>query len=215
MKKQLIFFFIAVELGIMTVAAIKYVYPKVSESKNISTNLSGKYNPVNPPSRSLVGEVISQSGEINWQSREATETSRIQKLTQVKQGEKIITGSTGTLTINFQDNTTVTAAKNSEISLIQTLPQNLVFNQSQGTAIYTTESTVLSVRALHLLIDLTKSKSTVTVDPETNSVIVKILSGNAKGGYNDTDLNSQTFTLEAEQELIFNDDTRKVIIKKV
>jgi hypothetical protein len=215
MKKQLIFFFIAVELGIMTVAAIKYVYPKVSESKNISTNLSGKYDPVNPPSRSLVGEVISQSGEINWQSREATETSRIQKLTQVKQGEKIITGSTGTLTINFQDNTTVTAAKNSEISLIQTLPQNLVFNQSQGTAIYTSESAVLSVRALHLLVDLTKSKSTITVDPETNSVIVKTLSGTAKGGYNDTDLNSQTFTLEAEQELIFNDDTRKVIIKKI
>lgn len=215
MKKQLIFFFIAVELGIMTVAAIKYAYPKVSESKNISTNLSGKYDPVNPPSRSLVGEVISQSGEINWQSREATETSRIQKLTQVKQGEKIITGSTGTLTINFQDNTTVTAAKNSEISLIQTLPQNLVFNQSQGTAIYTSESAVLSVRALHLLVDLTKSKSTITVDPETNSVIVKTLSGTAKGGYNDTDLNSQTFTLEAEQELIFNDDTRKVIIKKV
>jgi hypothetical protein len=167
-----------------------------------------------PPSNSLKGTVTTLTGDVLWQSRVATEAAKISNLSQVQQGEQIKTGNDGVVKLEFKDQAKIVVSAKSQLNIVQTIPANFVFAQTDGTVEYQRTGNIpLSIRAMHLLIDEDLGDVIISVNKDDGTVIVNVRTGNVTIGFNDTDLKSNLITIPQGKEYIFDDTTRTGVIK--
>lgn len=168
-----------------------------------------KFSIANPPSASLVGNITALSGSVLWQPRTANKPQAIYQPQSIQQGEELLTQN-GTVTVAFPNTATVQLSKNAHISIIQTLPVDIVFQQSQGEVTYTALGSLpVSVRGLDILVSLKSAKGTVAVDPQKQLVIVLVKDGSVTAAYTDSNNTTQVLTVSQGKNLIF-DNKKKV-----
>lgn len=165
------------------------------------------------PSQSLVGTITSMEGEILHEERLATESAKINSPVPVQQGEGLSTGIDGKSILTFEKAAEINMSKNTSIGIVQTLPADMVFWQKLGTAEYKKLADIpVSIRSRHLLIK-NDGNVTVTVDELKPIITVSVNSGSATFAYNNKDNISNVLTVGSGKTLIFNDDTRRVVLK--
>ena len=172
-----------------------------------------KYSLEEPPSQSLRGKIATMSGEIHWQSRTATESSQITDLREIVQGETLWTKDSSQLKLVFDTVCGVEMSENTTIDVVQTLPVNLVFRQSEGLTIYEkTGEYPLSVRSLSLLSDI-DGKTEISIDGDKNIIYVNVVSGSTTIAHNDADYVSHQLQISEGQTYSFNHDNRKGVLR--
>ncbi len=168
-----------------------------------------------PPKDSVKGIIASMSGNIMWQSRLATEPAQIAKPQTIQQGESLVTGDTGNVSLSFPNFANLTIFPKSELNIIQTLPINFVFEQTTGSVTYEeTGSTPVSIRTLNLITKLDSAGAlTVIIDKDKGRVTATEKAGSATVAYNDLQFVSQVVALKAGQVLVFDEATRTTSVK--
>lgn len=167
----------------------------------------------NPPKESLVGKITSLSGDVSWQSRVDSTPSAIVAPRNIQQGEKIETGDNGKAVINFAGVSEINVFPNSGLSFVQTLPVNLVIAQKKGRSEYIKTGIIpLTVRSLHLIVEVTNSDLVVTVDEEKQVVTLEVRQGTATFAFNDLYNLSHLGKLDAGRQYVFRDRARKGLV---
>jgi len=128
--KHIGIFLLSLVVGFLAVTGA-YLLVTRQHVQILSPVVPTKFSLDNPPSQSLVGNISSLSGDILWQSR-TNQQLIITSPQKIQQGETLETGSKGQITIVFTDVATISAARNTKFSIVQTLPANLVIQQIQG-----------------------------------------------------------------------------------
>lgn len=210
--KKIIFFVVAIPIGFAAV----YFYFKLQKTDTAQTVqikipfVGSQFSLEEAPSQSLKGKIISSSGNIGWQSRIATEESKLKQNIEIQQGESVSTKEDGNITIQFGDNTTISLHPKTKVDIIQTLSNDMVFNQASGSATYVkSEESPVSIRAAHLLIENGGTVSITFNDQNKSLVSVEAVSGTSKIAFNDSSFTSNIVTITKEQIYIFNDDNRQ------
>lgn len=180
---------------------------------NTNTKKISAFSLENAPSESLKGEIITMTGDISWQGRTATEAAKILFPITIQQGEKLITGEKGSLSLTFDNACSVDLSEKTEFDIIQTLPANIVFSQTSGTGEYVkTGSYPVSIRALKLLAEVDGIIS-ISIDSEKPIITLTVKSGNALIAYNDSKYISHEVSVGSNQSFSFNYDTKKGVLK--
>ena len=163
----------------------------------------------NSPSQSLKGQITSLTGEIHWQSRTASAAAKITSPVTVQQGEILTTGPQSKLSLSFPDTALLNFSPETAIEIIQTLPANLVFRQTQGEAEYLRlNSSPQAIRVKNLLVQ-NDGQTTISLHPSKPTVTVSVGSGSAQIAFNDPQLVTQLVSLPSGQTYLFNTDTRQ------
>lgn len=167
----------------------------------------------NPPSQSLQGKISSVVGDVQLQSRLATEPAKLADNRRVRQGELVATGEDGSLDIHFEGEAEISVSSNSKLDFVQTLPNHIVVVQSSGSARYKTESSAgISVRSLHLLGVISES-SDVEVENKDGDLTIIVHSGSVKFGFNDIENITTTVNVGEGETYVYDDETRSGEIK--
>ncbi|NMC36291.1 hypothetical protein GYA49_04575 [Candidatus Beckwithbacteria bacterium] len=162
------------------------------------------------PAESLRGTIASRNGEILWQSRIATQSSVLVGDKILQQGEILETGKDGIIEVKFVDAALVHMFENTKVEIVQTLPVNLVFNQSRGTVTYKNLGEApVSIRSINLLVNLTKGLIDIDVDDQTGEVSLSLVEGKARVAYNSTDFESKVWDLEAGDSFLYDSNERE------
>ncbi len=209
LKYCLIFIFFTT-LGI-TIFILSFIY---LNHENVSTS-----NPLipktyfslkNAPAQSLKGEIASLSGNVAWASRTAAVATLIDKKITVGQGEEIIAQGNGAASVIFPYGINIDMSSNSDLLIIQTLPINLVFSQTQGTITYKNQEgkIPMSIKPLDLLIEIKNGTSSVTVDKDKSQITLNVSSGSATIAFTDTNNNTVTETIKKNSKILFDNDTK-------
>ena len=192
----------------------KVVLKPIQDSKAGPSDMSGNFSLENPPSNSLKGKVAAQTGQVFWKSRVATESSSLSPETRIQQGEEVETGEGGNLTIEFAGVRSLNILSKSRVNVIQTLPDNLVFQQTDGTVIYkNTSGLPLAVRSLGLLTQFVSGEVKITINKSTSIVTLEVTKGSATAAYNDLKFISHTLTINEGKVLTFNNPKKKASVK--
>lgn len=163
----------------------------------------------NPPKDSLKGEITKILGKVKWESRIATEPATITQKQIIQQGEQIVTQDDGETTIEFKNVGIFNMSHDSDLSFIQTLPGNFLINQALGTADYLKNGDVpLSIRALHLLIQIDSGEIKVNINKEKPIITIDVLKGKINLAFNNIDYVSTVAEINAGERYIFNDSQR-------
>lgn len=166
-----------------------------------------------PPGESVNGKITSFSQELSLQERGATDASKLVFPESIKQGERIVTGNKGNAVIEFDNILTLKVSSNTDLDIIQTLPQNFVFSQNEGSVGYERVGEIpVSIRALHLLIDQDQGSIIVDVDQENKKITINILKGTITLAFNNLELKSILLTVNEGKKVIFDDTKRKTEI---
>lgn len=162
-----------------------------------------------PPAKSLKGQIESMTGDIEWQSRSATEPAKLTQKKPVLQGEEFWTKEDGTLNIRFENVVEITADANTHLNIVQTLPMNFVVLQDSGAAAYkkSPAAAPTSIRTLHVLTQLNDGEADVEVDDTAITLTVK--TGSVTVAYNDKKNISRVVTINGGNTYTFDDKTRK------
>ncbi|MBI3980725.1 hypothetical protein HY345_01885 [Candidatus Microgenomates bacterium] len=164
----------------------------------------------NAPTESLKATISSISGEILWQSRTATEPGALlSKDLPIQQGEKLIASKSGSLTLNFDLAGELSLFPNTEIEIVQTLPVNLVFKQTQGVVDYESKANTFAVLINRLLVSFSNAAANVSVNDTTGVITVKVYRGQVTAAYNDKNFLSQRFLLQENDRFIFDNEKRQ------
>lgn len=162
-----------------------------------------------PPSNSQAGKIVSLSGDVEWQSRSATEAAKLTQTQKVAQGEEYWTKETGRLQIDFPSVLELSVLPDTYLNLIQTLPTNIVLKQEGGEVVYkNTGASPLGIRARHLLIDQNSGILSIRMTQTTPIIRVIVQKGDAKVAFNDEDFETNVVALEEGDTYIFNNATR-------
>jgi hypothetical protein len=167
------------------------------------------------PTDSLSGEIASISGKIAWQSRIAPVAILINASTKLQQGEEVDSYNDGNAAIDFPEVAVITISPNTQVNLIQTLPQNFVVWQKQGLANYEKSGeNPVSVIALDLLINVESGAScSILLDKENARVTVTVKTGSVTAAFNDSDNNTNVVLVKSVHEYIFDDNSKTGRIK--
>lgn len=166
------------------------------------------------PTDSLIGKIATLSGKVAWQSRVAPVAILISVPVELQQGEEVDTYEDGSATINFTQFGTISLSSNTQVNLIQTLPENFVINQKQGTAIYTkTGETPTSVVVLDLLVNINSGQNKILVNADTAKITINVITGSTTVAFNDTDNKTTVVLLNSGDEYSFNNNTKIGVIK--
>jgi len=169
-----------------------------------------------PPKDSLIGEISSPSGQIDWQSRTATTAAALTATTAIQQGESLITKSKSSVSVTFSDTVLINIFADSDLTFAQTLPVNLLISQTRGSARYQPSGTIpVSVRTLHLLTNIGGGDVIITLDPKLPFVYLDIYQGSVTLGFNNLQFISQRTDISSGRRVVYNDVTRKLILKKL
>ena len=165
------------------------------------------------PSQSLVGSITSMTGDVEYESRVATEAAKISSPVSIQQGESLTTGETGKLILNFKDTVDISVDENSGISVIQTLPADLVFWQTLGSVEYKKLGThPVSIRVGHLVIENEGDmKISFTKDSPVTTIVM--INGTGTVAYNSLNNVSRVVNITTGQILKFNEGTRRVVLR--
>jgi hypothetical protein len=215
--------FLLFDLTLLVGLLISFVYFKektppstISFTVPTPTQIPFDFFPANPPKDSLIGEISSPSGEILWQSRTSTGAATLGQVTQIKQGEKLVTKNNSQVTINFSPGIIIQEFSASDIEFIQTLTQNVVINQLSGRVSYNQTGTIpLSIRTLHLLVNVASPDLVITTNSENDLVYLDIYAGSVTLGYNNPDFQTITQTIPSGKRVVFHDLTRTLVYKKI
>lgn len=169
---------------------------------------SSKFSLLEAPSESLKAEIGSLEGEVMWKNRIAETPTKISTLSKVQQGESLITGDDGWVSLNFLDTALIKLEPQSEVDIVQTLPNNLVFRQISGTVDYQKTSSIpVSVRVSPLLIDVL-STTEVSIDSDNGRITI---SGVAKVAYNNKANVTQLVEVVQDEPFIFDPNTLREV----
>ncbi len=210
--KKIILFFVSIILGFGLVLFYfrSVIYP-VNTKSAVSWQQpkeNSQFSLEKAPQDSLVGNILSVSGVVNWQSRVATEPSQLVSPVPLQQGEKIVTDK-GSLSLELGSGL-ISLSSQTELSFVQTLSTNIVLEQDQGTVNYTKISDMpLGVRSLSLLSQIATGSATISVDKKLQTVTIEVNQGEVTVAYNDADFVSQVKTISKGNKFIFDDETKK------
>lgn len=161
------------------------------------------------PSDSLKAMITSFAGDVFWESRVASEPSRLTKDILFKQGETIETGENGSVVASVPQVLLLGIERSTKLSLIQTLPQNLVLAQISGSVTYTKlGDSPISIRSLRLLTVLESGEVRVVVNDEDGIVSVAVIKGAATLAFNDADFVVTKVSLSTGEGYVFYNETR-------
>ncbi|CAN5148651.1 hypothetical protein BH09PAT1_BH09PAT1_4640 [soil metagenome] len=213
--KSILIFISCIVLGFFIVfftfskkATTDIARPKEAKELPIS-----QFSVENPPSNSLHGDITLLSGATKWQSRTATEASVITQKRSIQQGETLLTGDTGNVSVAFPD-MLFTLTENSTLNFIQTLPSNVVLEQKEGNITYeNTSSNPLAIRVYPMLIEQIQSTAKISIDDDLGTTTIKITTGSATVAYNDSDNISTVEKITAGHTMTFDTSTRTSVIK--
>lgn len=173
-----------------------------------------KFSLEKAPEESLKGKIIDKNGEILWQSRTATETSKLVNDVEIQQGEILETGKNGGNEINFYELATLQLFENSKAEIVQTLPVNLVFRQYKGKISYEVlGQSPISVRCINMLVNLTQGSVEIDVDEESEEVSVLIKNGEGTAAYNSSEFESKVWDLKTGDVFVYDSNERKGFFK--
>lgn len=217
MVKKILFFLTAFVVGLGAVFIYYQVVSFPSLNIQIPTLSSVLQNSffslVKAPSKSLVGNITSLSGDVEWQSRIATDSAKIFTPIQVQQGEEMSTGVDGSANISFPGFAEINLYPQSKILFAQTLPANIVILQPKGAVEYKKIGDVpITVRAMHLLIDA-GGNFKVSIDDKNPLIEVAVETGYVTIAYNDANNLSRISKISSGKIILFNDKTRKITEK--
>jgi hypothetical protein len=216
MKSILLFlFFLLVGFGATFLIVNKKTSKDIIQPAKKAVIQSSKFSLEKAPSESLHGDITLLTGEVKWQSRIATEGAKITEKQQIQQGEALMTGDTGKISLAFP-NMLFTLAKNSQLNIIQSLPTSMVLEQTKGSVDYQTNSTTpLSIRISPLLIESTNGTFSATYDEDEGTVTISVTEGSVTTAYNDSTNYSTVETTTKGQEFIFDSSSLSSRIKKL
>lgn len=178
------------------------------ESKLPDVNVT-KFSIDHPPEQSLIGNILEKSGDVLWQSRSATESAQMPNLDFIQQGEIVKTGENSSLKVGFGEYASIELLPFSELNIIQTLPYNIVFQQSEGEILYETIGiSPISIRTYRLVTRTENGIIKISIDENNNSKVF-VQAGNADVAYNSSEFVSQVIPLAAGQTFSFNNDKRE------
>ena len=214
MKAAFLFIFFLIVGFIATFFLInKQTSEEVSKPNVKITRESSKFSLEKAPSTSLHGDITTLTGEVQWQSRIATEASTITQKQSIQQGESLMTGKTGKVSLAFPD-MLFNISSSTQLNVIQTLPTSIVLEQPAGKIDFqTTSSTPLSIRTSRILIKSDKGNFSVAIDEDDGMVTISVEDGLVTTAYNDTDNFSTVEKIEADQVLTFDPSTRTSRLK--
>lgn len=162
------------------------------------------------PSESIRGTITQMDGEIWRQSRTATEPAKLIEPIIVQQGETLIASDEGKLTIEFNPGATVILFPNSKLEIIQTLPLNLVFNQTKGIGQYQVSGTnPITVRSFNLIVNIDNGLINIDTDEETGAIILGLKTGQATVAYNSPEFESRVWELEPGDVFEYDSNERQ------
>jgi len=165
------------------------------------------------PSESLVGEIITMDGDIKWQDRLATESATITEPRKLRQGELVETGEKSELSFEFSDYCTASMSSETKVSIIQTLPNNILFSQPTGTTSYQVRGNHnISVRSGYLLAEF-DGATFIEVDEEKLTTTITVKEGEVTVAYNDVNYNAHVLTLAESDVYVFNQKTRRGVLR--
>jgi hypothetical protein len=209
--KNILLFLSTLVLGIALMGGL--FFTKSLNNKPQLANKPISFSIKTPPSESVNGKITSFSQELSLQERGATDASKLESPESIKQGERIVTDNKGNAVIEFDKILTLKVSSNTDLDIIQTLPQNFVFAQNEGTVLYEKLGNIpVSIRALHLLIDQGSGNVKVNIDKENGKVTVDILKGTVTLAFNNLELKSILLTVSEGKKIIFDDSKRKTEI---
>lgn len=214
--RTLIVFIAAVLIGIISFALYNNLTQRPVVQEIIEKpSLSGSpFSVLTPPLESLKAKVSSFTGKVKWQSRIATEAAEVKSLKEIQQGEQIETKENGSLIVEFPNVWRINISPNSKLDFAQSLPANLVIAQKDGRAQYQKlGENILSVRAMHLLIEQISGDMVITIDKDSAQVFINVKKGSATLAYNDDQNVSQVIQVKTGQRLSFDDKTREIVLR--
>jgi len=217
MKKYFLPFFLFFTIGV--VASVLYFgeFDFTKKSENVTSIFTTpSVTPIptfsleRAPSESLRGEIVSLSGDIQWQSRIATEAAKIDKPISLQQGEDVSTGTDGKLVFDFNNAVNVSMAKNTDVGIVQTLPENIVFSQTTGNVVYQKTGTFpVSIRCKNLLVNVDEGQVNVVVnDINPNLITVLVNKGSTTVAYNSRTFVAVKKVIKEGKRFVFNNYTK-------
>jgi len=200
-------------IGVFFVFLFHYfTHPTTSPQVNQTSEVISNYSLENAPTQSFSGEIISLSGDNKWESRTATEPGVLQKPSKLQQGEEVMTGSNGTMAIEFPKGLSMTLSANTDVSIIQTIPQSIVIAQKSGSVHYTkNEVSPLFIRNSSLLTELKSGE--INVSMNNNFTTISVLKGSIIAAYNNIDTKSMVTTVNAGERFIYNSIEKKGLVE--
>lgn len=214
MIKNIVLFTLFLLLGIVIFLAARWTFVTFQTGSIISPKAQSKFSLATAPSESLTAQVTSLSGSVEWQSRIADTPSPLSGLIKLQQGESITTIDDGDVSITLSGIVSMELFPLTTINLIQTLPANIVIQQSEGQAEYNVLNSAIpfSVRGLDLLVHV-MGDALIAVDKKTTTVTVSIKSGKAILAYNDTNNVSQLVDVKSGQKAVFINNTKTMAVR--
>ncbi|HUD44207.1 MAG TPA: hypothetical protein VMR41_01560 [Patescibacteria group bacterium] len=183
--------------------------PSIQPTKTPTTIKTIPFNAAQAPTEALQGQITTLSGQTDWQSRTATQPAILTAPVAIQQGEAVDTLDNGKMEIQFSTCCTINMLANSSLAFVQTLPVNLVINQTLGNVTYQKTGNVpLTVRTFHLLTKIEQGNVNIAIDPNRPVVAITVNSGSVQVAYNDLQYNSSVTQISAGNVFYFNDETR-------
>jgi len=167
-----------------------------------------------PPTEALKGGFLTVDGDVKKEPRDKEEFETVKTEGEVLiEGEKIASGKKSQATIEFPDFIRIDLGSDTEIGLINLMPDNFLISQLSGSVVYRLlgNNNTFSVRSLHTLMAFESGESEIAV--ERSEIVVRVLSGKAKLALVDLDNETHVWELNEGEEVLVNDAERGVEIK--
>ena len=207
--KNGVIFFVSVIIGGIIIFVVhqsrhidqSIIQNPVAESLNFSWE--------KPPKQSLVGTISSYSGDVQWESRTASDFMKISSSVPIQQGETIQTSDTGKFSLVFKDAVTIDSSSKTKLIFIQTVPEHFLVSHQLGEAHYTTSDSLnVSVRCMHLLAQLEKSTD-VLIQKKDATIQFVISRGSITVAFNDLN-NISTIETLSKGTFVYDDAERTI-----
>ncbi len=210
--------FFCMAIGVVTTL---YVYntkisstsePVKENSRNPQTdNYTSKPFSLAPPAQSLKGVLTTMTGSVLHKTRDANIFVEATPSATIFIGESIATNADGKATILIPNLSNISIGKNAEIVFVNIFPENTVFQQKNGKILYDMTSTSpVAIRALHTLIQASKTRLSVNIIDSDISVSVE--KGEAKVAFVDTDNITHVYTILDGKQANIDDASRTITI---
>lgn len=214
--KNIVIFVFAIIVGLGLVALYTKFFPvpiqKIEKEQTVPP--ASHFSIEHAPSNSIKATIATFSGKVEWLSRVATEASRLTTIRKLQQGEDIATDETGTATLQFPNLGSITLQPNTKLSIIQTIPADIVLQQNSGSVIYEKTGTLpLSIHSLALLIEQKVGTMRVTVNTNRDIVTVTVTKGSVTAAFEDGNNTTQLREISEGHILQFDSDANEAIIK--
>lgn len=186
----------------------------VLKSQEDTTAASEPFSLDKAPTNSVNGRITSLSGAVFWKSRVASVSAVLSPTIQIQQGEEVETKDDGQVAIEFGDGQSVIVFPKSGLNIIQTLPSNLVFQQTDGTVTYKNLSgSPLTIRSLGLITQFVNGEARIIINKKTSVVSVEAVKGSLNSAYNDLKYVTRVVNVAQGKKLTFNNVKKRVTIK--